>query len=78
MDLRSVRRWGAPPEETDATNGLDVDLIATTPELIDHTLYHPLIAEIQRRRPTVNIEWNGHDSAAATAISNNVACEKTL
>ena len=78
MDLRSITRWGAPPEETDKTNGLDVDLMAVLPELSDHTGYSPPCTVLQRRRPAVAKDWNEHNSDEALAISNSVACEEAV
>ena len=75
LDLNSVRRWGAPPEITDHTNGLDADVAAMTPEIIDDTQYFPFATEIQRRRPAIATDWSGYDNTVAIEISNNVACE---
>ena len=49
LDLPTVARFGVPPETTDKTDGMDVDLIAATPELIDENRYPPSAMPITRR-----------------------------
>ena len=78
LDLRSVKSWGAPPETTDKTNDLDVDLIAVTPKLKDHTGYTPSCTEVQRRCDAIEKDWTCYNGDAALAICNSVACEGAM
>ena len=43
LDLRTVRRLGAPLGETDKAGDKSVSLVAINPELIDHTRYAPIM-----------------------------------